>query len=90
LRHCATIRKAAGSIPDGVNHKIYFLEDKDGRCVGLTTLTPTWADSLKSVILNLLEPSEPVQAPTGIALPLILYSKLREGNYIGVNVVVSV
>jgi len=45
---------------------------------------------LKSVILNLLEPSEPVQAPTGIALPLILYSKLREGNYIGVNVVVSV
>jgi hypothetical protein len=60
LRHCATNRKVAGSIPDGVNgtrhgpavdrplteisqYQEYFLEDEDGRCLGLSTLTPSCA-----------------------------------------------
>jgi hypothetical protein len=47
LRHCATSRKVAGSIPGGVIHKTYCLEDKGDRCIGLTTLTPTCADILE-------------------------------------------
>jgi hypothetical protein len=43
-------------------------EGKSGRCVGLTTLPPSCV--LKSVTLNLLEPSWPVQACDGIALTL--------------------
>ena len=46
---------------------------KGGRCVGLTTLPPSCADFLKSGNLNLLEPSGPVQACNGIALPLPYY-----------------
>jgi len=42
------------------------------------------------MFLNLLEPSEPVEATTGIALPFVLYSKLREGKYIRVKAVVNV
>jgi len=49
----------------------YFLGGKGGRCVGLTTLPPSWV-VLKSGSLNLLEPSGPVQACNGIALPLPL------------------
>jgi hypothetical protein len=48
----------------------YFLGGKGCRCVGLTTLPPSCAD--KSGILNLLEPSGPVQACNGIALHLPL------------------
>jgi len=41
---------------------------KGGRCIGLTTFhVPT---ALKSGSLSLLEPSGPVQACNGIALPL--------------------
>jgi hypothetical protein len=72
LRHCATSRKVAGSIPDGVigifplnlsflsqfgpgvdsasntnEYQEYFLGDKSGRCVGLTTLPPSSADCLE-------------------------------------------
>jgi hypothetical protein len=64
LRHCATSRKVAGSIPDGVigifnygpgvdsasprnEYQEYFLGNKDGRCVGLTTLPPSCADCLE-------------------------------------------
>jgi hypothetical protein len=43
---------------------------QSGRCVGLTTLTLTCAIALKSGSLNLLEPTGPVQACNGIALPL--------------------
>ena len=42
---------------------------KGGRCVGLTTVPPSCADCLKSGSLNLLEPSGPVQACNGLALP---------------------
>ena len=49
-----------------------FPGSKGGRCVGLTTLPPSCATVLKSGSLNLLEPSRPVQAFNGIALPLPL------------------
>jgi len=52
-----------------------FLGGKGGRCVGLT-LPPSCASVLKSGSLNLLEPSGPVQACNGIALPLPLYTKV--------------
>jgi hypothetical protein len=90
LRHCATSRKVAGSIPNGVidvillaalalgsTHPLTVMSTRNifggrgsGRCVGLTTLPPSWAVFLKSGSLNLLEPSGPVQACIGIALPL--------------------
>jgi hypothetical protein len=48
LRHCATSRKAAGSIPDGPGvDQEYFLGGEDGRCVGLT-LPSSYADCLES------------------------------------------
>jgi len=47
-------------------------EGKGGRCVGLTTLPPLYAECLKSESLSLLEPSGPVQASNGIALPFCL------------------
>jgi len=46
-----------------------FPGGKGGRCLGLTTLPPFCA-VLKSGNLNLLEPSGPLQACNGIALPL--------------------
>jgi hypothetical protein len=43
---------------------------KGGRCLGLTTLPPSCAHCLEIWdSLNLLEPSEPLQACNGIALP---------------------
>jgi hypothetical protein len=46
---------------------------KGGRCVGLTTLPPSCADCLKKCgSLDLLEPSGPVYAYNGTALPLPL------------------
>jgi len=47
-----------------------FPGGKGGRCVGLTTLPVPIV--LKSGSLNLLEPSGPVQACNGIALPFTL------------------
>jgi len=45
-------------------------KDKGGQCAELTTLPPSIADCLlKSRSLNFLEPSGPVQACDGIALP---------------------
>ena len=42
---------------------------KGGRCVRLTTLLPSCAVVMKSENLNFLEPSEPLQACNGTALP---------------------
>ena len=91
LRHCATSRKVAGSIPSvviGIFHwhnpsdpgvdsvcnrneyQEYFLEGKGCRCLWLTSLPPSCAPIvLKSGCLKYLEPSGPVQACNGIALP---------------------
>jgi len=89
LAHCATSRKVAGSIPDGViesfrphygpgvgsasnrnEYQEYFPGGKGGRCVGLTTLPPSYADCLTFGSLNLPEPPGSVRACNGIALPL--------------------
>jgi len=56
----------------------YFLDDKGGRCVGLTTLTPSCVQTvLKSGRLIHLEPTGPVQASKGIPLPLFYHFILR-------------
>jgi len=47
----------------------YFLGGKGGRCVRLTTLPPSCAVVMKSGNLNFLEPSGPLQACNGTALP---------------------
>jgi len=44
---------------------------KGGRCVRLTTLPPSCAVVTKSGNLNFLEPSGPVEACNGTALPLL-------------------
>ena len=46
-----------------------FPGGKDGRCVRLTTLPPSYAVVTKSGSLNFLEPSGPLQACNGTALP---------------------
>ena len=95
LRHRATSRKVADSIPDGVTgifhwhnpagrtmalgsnsvsnrneYQEYFLGDNGGRCVELTALPPLCL-VLTPGSLSLLEPSGPVQACNGIALPYL-------------------
>ena len=54
-----------------------------GRCVRLTALPPSCAVVMKSGNLNFLEPSGPLQACNGNALPLPIVYRLRistEGN----------
>ena len=58
-------------------YREYFLEGNGGRCVGLTTLPPSCADSLEIWDLNVLEPLGPVQACNGIALPVALTTQDR-------------
>jgi hypothetical protein len=50
---------------------------KGGRCVRLTTLPPSCAVVMKSVNLNFLEPSGPLQACNGTALPLPILISAR-------------
>ena len=52
-------------------YQVYFLGGKDGRCVRLTTLPPSRTVVMKSGKLNFLEPSGPLQACNGTALPFI-------------------
>ena len=47
-----------------------FPGGKCGRCIRLTTLPPSCAVVMKSGNLNFLEPSGPLQACNGTALPL--------------------
>jgi len=107
LRHCATSRKVADSIPHGVTgifhwhnlsgrtmalgltHPLTEMSTrniswgvKDGRCVGLTTYHFHVPTVLKSWGFNLLEPSRPVQACNGMALPLRFVYKFRSANKI--------
>ena len=51
---------------------------KGGRCVRLTTLVPSCAVVMKSGNLNFLEPSGPLQACNGIAVPFIWVIFYRE------------
>jgi len=55
------------SAPNRDEYQEYFLGGIGGRCVELTTLPPSCAVVLKSVSLNLLETSGPVQACNGNA-----------------------
>jgi hypothetical protein len=103
MRHCATRRKVAGSIPDwvlGIFHwlnlsgRTMALEStqpltemstrniswgaKGGWCAGLTTCHLRVPIVLKFGSLNLLEPSRPVRACTGIVQPFFFY---RSGKW---------
>ena len=49
---------------------------KGGRYVRLTILPPSCAAVMKSVKLNLLEPSGPLQACNWTALPLVVFNSL--------------
>jgi len=51
---------------------------KGGRCVRLTNLPPSFAVVMKSGNLNFQEPSGPLQACNGAALPLWLRQKSSE------------
>jgi hypothetical protein len=84
LRHCATSRKVAGSIPDCVIG-IFHSHNPSGRTMALGLTQPLTEMStrnvscyhfhvpivLKSGILNHLENSGPVQGCNGISLPFI-------------------
>jgi len=52
----------------------YFLGVKSSRCVRLTTLPPSCAVVTKSGSLNFLEPTGPVKACNGTALPFTFTS----------------
>ena len=66
-----------------------FPGGKGGRCVRLTTLPPSCAVVMKSGNLNFLEPSGPLQACNGIALPLLLCFMITKPYFSPVNVVFS-
>jgi hypothetical protein len=51
-----------------------FPGGKGGRCVRLTTLRPSYAVVMKSGTLNFLEPSGPLQACNGTALPFYYHN----------------
>jgi hypothetical protein len=55
-------------------YQVYFLRGKGGRCVRLTTLPPPCTVVMKSGNLNFLEPSGPLQACNGTALPLLYFT----------------
>jgi hypothetical protein len=57
-----------------------FPGGKGGRCVRLTTLPPSCAVVMKYGNLNLLEPSGPLQACNGTALPLMLKENCETGK----------
>jgi hypothetical protein len=95
LRHCATNRKVARSIPDGVrifrshygpgvdsasNRNKYqecFLGVKAAGAQGWQPCHLHVSIVMKSGSFNLLEPSGPVKACNGIALPILLYVNRR-------------
>jgi len=56
----------------------YFLGGKDGRCLRLTTLPPSCAAVTKSENPNFLEPSGPLRACNGTALPFTVTAKISE------------
>ena len=65
------------STPNRNEYQEHFLVDKCGRCVRLTTLSPSCAVVMKSGSLNFLEPSGPVQACNGTAFYAIQSLKIH-------------
>jgi len=57
------------------------LGGKGGRCVRLTTLPPSCAVVMKSGNLSFLEPSGPLQACNGTALPFTVYALHVSGGF---------
>ena len=58
------------SASDRNEYREYFVGGKGGRCVGLTTLPPSYADCFEIWETSTsLEPGGPVHACSGIALP---------------------
>jgi len=62
------------SVPNRNEYQEYFLRGNGGRCVGLTTVPPSWPIVLKFGSLNLLEPPGCVQGCTEITLTLLVQS----------------
>ena len=60
-----------------------FPGGKCGRCVSLTTLPPSCAVVMKSVNLNFLEPSGPLQACNGADLPFTCEKCLKWTHPVG-------
>jgi len=73
------------SASNRTEYQEHFLGDKGGRCVGLKILSLSCAVVMKSGNLNFLEPSGPLKACNGTALPVPLPSKLRVAaiSYLG-------
>ena len=69
------------SASDRNEYQVYFLGVKGGRCVRLTTLPPSCAVVMKSGNLNFLEPSGPLQACNGTALPFNSWEGLRKATF---------
>ena len=73
-------RPGVDSASNRNEYQEHFLRGKGGRCVRLTTLPPSCAVVTKSGNLNFLEPSGPVQACNGTALPLHSVKKVHVSN----------
>jgi hypothetical protein len=79
LRCCATNRKVAGSIPDGVSG-IFHWHNPSDRTMALGSTHPLTEMSLTTILcrcqengnLNFLESSGPLQACNGTALPITI------------------
>jgi len=71
-------RPGVDSASNRNEYQEHFLGGKGGRCVRLTTLPPTYAVVTKSGNLNPLEPSGPLRACNGTALPLSASCKMTE------------
>ena len=54
-----------------------FPGGKGSQCIRLTTLPPSWTVVMKSGNLNFLEPSGPLQACNGTALPFFFYVEFK-------------
>jgi hypothetical protein len=68
--HNPSDRTMALGVDSASNSNEYQEDVLAGRCVRLTTLPPSCALVMKSGNLNFLEPSGPLQACNGTALPL--------------------
>jgi len=63
---------------------------KGSRCIKLTTLQPTCAIVMKSGNLNFLEPSGPLQARNGTALPFNFTHYTRTIPYFRIKLLISI